>query len=224
MNKTYFAGSILLLFTLSGCLKEDFPVIENITKGRKWNLHIGDSFEEVYQHLQELGAKKDIQTIALVYRKPFKVPAEIKESLPFYHLLTIMSATGRVDRVTIRLDDRRVTSLVAGGALPNEVDQWPQRAAEGAFIRKGDTITELYHVLEAIHQTPTYKEYQFTLSDKPLDLSFDPDMKNYNEWAFTFFPDKKDPGKDGRSQVKLFFKKDKLDRIHHKYEEFEVVQ
>lgn len=223
MKKIYLASSILLLFALSGCLKEDFPVVENITKGSKWNLHIGESIEDIYKKLQELGIDKNFSSVSLVYRRPFKTPAEIRESLPFYHVLSVISSTGRVDRVMIHLENNRVTSLAAGGALPGEVDQWPRRAVEGAFIQKGDSITELHNALKAIHQTPEYQDYQYQLSDKPLDLSFDPDMKNYNEWAFTFSYDKKDPGRTGRSQVRLFFKNGRLDRIHHVNDEFEVV-
>lgn len=114
MKTTFLAFCILWLFTLPGCLKEEFPIIKNITTGSKWNLRIGNSFEDIYKNLQDLGIDKKFSSISLVDRQAFHHPSEIKESLPYYHVLTVSSSVGRVDRVIIHIKDGHVTSLEAG--------------------------------------------------------------------------------------------------------------
>ena len=212
-----------LLFSTTGCIKEDFPKIEDITKGGKWDLNIGDSQESIYQKLQDLGKEMGFDRIAIVGRSAYDNAADIFESLPFYSWLIMKSTMGREDRVLIGMEDGQVTTLQGGGSMLDSLNHWPDPFTGEAVIRQGDTYEELQVALEAIHVIPQYSTYQFLLPDKPLGLPFDPDMRNYGQWYFTFFHAVDQPGVQGRSQVRLYFEDEKLVRIHHVYDEFEVV-
>lgn len=213
----------VLLMIVSGCLKEDFPVIQDITKGSKWNLRIGDSYDNIYQSLQELGIEKEFYSVVIVGRTAMESPAEIQDFLPYYNALTIQNTVGRVDRLLVGLDSSRVTELYAGGAMLDSVDHWPEQYTDGAVIRQGDSFEELQMALEALHSLEEYMTYRFIFPDKPLDLAFDPDMKNYAQWYFTFDDATDSSGIQGTSQVRLYFENGKLVRIHHVYNENEIV-
>ncbi len=216
--------TLIPLWLVIGCIKADQPVIEDITTGGKWNLSIGDSYENIYQNLQELGKEKEFQSVAVVGRGGYEEPHDIREILPYYNWLSIQTTTGRVEGVLLSLENDRVKEILVGNSwYVDSLDLWPEDFAEDEAIRRGDTFEDLFDALEHIHSSSVYMNYQYILPDKPLDLDFDPDMKNYGQWAFTFLEDPAQPGKQGTSQVRLFFENGKLVRIHHVFDEHEVV-
>jgi hypothetical protein len=211
--------SVLLLFS---CIKDDdLPLVETITKGSKWTLQIGSSPTDVYSQLQELGAQKEFDIVAVVYRQPVSKPEEIRDRLAFYRAITLQSNTGRIERVLFQFSENKVSSIEAGGGMITQVFQWPLDAPEGVSIYTNDTIDEFYAKLLVIYQMPEFSNYQIILPDKSLEKPFDPDMVNYNEWHFTFSAKVK-PGINGTSSVRLYFSNDKLSKIRHVYDEREV--
>lgn len=206
---------------LVSCLKENLPLVENIKKGDKWGIEIGNSAKEVYNRLQSLGIEKDFSQVAVVGRKSYSEPEELESSLEFYNATTLQSNSGRIERVIIQFPADTIASISTGGALPEEVDRWPLNVADSSAFNIGDKVTELYPKLESLYRISDYSDLDIILPDKPLNKSFDPDMENFNEWAFSFFTDA-GPGKRGRSDVRLYFEDGFLERIYHKYDEFEV--
>jgi len=86
---------ILPVLFLVSCERENgFPQIENITSGKKWTLQIGSSPVEVYSQLIKLGTEKKFEAVAIVYRKPFSKPEEIKNYLGLYRAITLQSKSG----------------------------------------------------------------------------------------------------------------------------------
>jgi len=115
----------------------------------------------------------------------------------------------------------RLSGAAAGGALPEEITQWPRTAPDAATIHVGDPVDGMYAKVLAIYQMPAYSNYTLILPDKPLNKPFDPDMANYDEWGFSFAEDVK-PGISGTSSVTLFFKNGRLVKITNYYNESRV--
>lgn len=214
--------SAVVLFLMSSCLKQDFPEIEDITKGSKWNLSIGDNYEEIYGKLQDLGVEKEFYSVAIVGRTTFEDTESIRDFLPYYHWLSFRNTEGRLNRVLIGLDSNRVQSLYAGNAMLDSLNQWPQNLQGDSTILLGASFDQMLNALEIIETLPDYRTYQFLLPDKPLDLPLDPDMKKFGQWYFTFNEGTDSPGKEGTSQVTLYFEDGRLARIQHVYNEYDV--
>jgi hypothetical protein len=215
----------LLVFTVLfffSCEQEgNFPKIENITSGVKWTLQIGSTPSEVYSQLNKLGIEKKFDAVAIVYRKPFSKPQEIQNYLGLYRAITLQRKTGVIQRVVIQFNQDKVSSIEIGGAMLEGTSSWPQNATDEVAIHFNDPIGNVYGKLLAIYQIPTYQDYQIILPDKSLEMPYDPDMENYEEWAFSFsYPVR--PGKGGISSVRLFFDNGKLSRIKHEYIEADL--
>ena len=212
--------TLLLFFS---CEHDDiFPRVENTTSGEKWTLQIGSSSTEVYSQLQELGTEKNFGAVAIVYRKPFSKPEEIQNYFGLYQAITLQTKSGVLERVLIQFNQDKVSSIEVGGAMLDTTATWPQNTSNEIAIHVNDPIDKIYEKLLAIYQIPTYSDYQIILPDKSLELPFDPDMANYDEWAFDFAKNIT-TGKVGRSFVRLFFNNKKLVKIRHEYYENEVV-
>ncbi len=216
---------VFLVFTvlfLSSCEQENnFPRIENITSGEKWTLQIGSSPEEVYSQLFILGTEKKFDAVAIVYRKPFSTPEEIKNYLGLYRALTLQTKSGVTERVLFQFNQNKVSSIETGGAMLDATSSWPLNISDEIAVHVNDPIDKLYEKLLAIYQIPTYSDYQIILPDKSLEMPYDPDMANYNEWGFSFSYEVK-PGRGGISAVRLFFENGKLSRIQHEYNEADL--
>jgi hypothetical protein len=115
-----------------------------------------------------------------------------------------------------------VSSIEVGGAMLNPITTWPQNTSDETAIHVNDPIDKIYEKLLAIYQIPAYSNYQIILPDKTLTKPFDPNMANYDEWAFDFSKNIS-TGKVGRSFVRLFFTNKKLVKIRHEYYENEVL-
>ena len=214
---------LITVLLLSSCKKDKTPPYsETITKGQKWGIRIGSSPSEVYARLQELAAEKGGFEVALVYRQPYTKPQDIQQQIEFYNSLTLGTASGQVDRAILFFSGNKVESIGVGGALPVEVAKWPQDVPDQLAIHMNDPVSSIYAKLLAIYQLHAYSSYQLILPDKTLAKPFDPDMGNYDEWAFTFFT-RVNSSTTGSSSVRLFFKNGKLDKIRHSYTEGEVV-
>jgi len=211
------------LFLFFSCDQDDiFPRIENTTSGEKWTLQIGSSPIEVYSQLQELGTEKNFKAVAIVYRKPFSKPEEIQNYFGLYQAITLQSKSGVIERALIQFNQDKVSSIEVGGAMLDSTSTWPQNTSDEIAIHVNDQIDKLYEKLLAIYQIPTYSDYQIILPDKSLERPFDPDMANYDKWAFDF-SENISTGKVGRSFIRLFFNNKKLVKIRHEYDENEVV-
>ncbi|HEY5511024.1 MAG TPA: hypothetical protein VIK10_08345 [Prolixibacteraceae bacterium] len=210
-----------VLFLFSCELEDSFPQIESITSGEKWTLQIGSSPIEVYSQLQQLGIEKKFDAVAIVYRKPFSKPEEIRSFLGLYRTITLQSKSGVIERVLIQFNQDKVSSIETGGAMLDDTSSWPQNTSDEIAIHVNDPIDKMYEKLLAIYQIPTYSDYQIILPDKSLEKPFDPDMANYDEWGFTFSYEVK-PGRGGISSVRLFFKNGKLSSIRHEYNEADI--
>lgn len=214
---------IVPILFFSSCEKDDdFPRVKTITSGTKWTLQIGSSPVEVYSQLQELGLDKNFDDIAIVYRQPFSNPTQIQSDIGLYRAITLKTTFGVIERVLIQLDEGKVSAIEEGGALLNTISKWPVETPNETSILLDDSIEVLNQKLSAIYQIPTYQDYQIALSNKWLQKSYDPDMSNYNEWAFAFSEDI-NFYTVGLSSVNLFFKNGKLSKITHRYNEAEVV-
>lgn len=217
MKKLLIFISPFILFL--SCKKGDnLPRTETIIAGSKWGLTIGSSPVDVYRQLQTLGKEKGFSQVAVVYRQPYSKPQDIEHLLAFYDALTLDRNSGVVDRALIQFPGDTITWISAGGGLPEEVAKWPREAPDETAIHKNDLVDALYRKLLAIYQLPAYSNYQIVLPDKPLGKPYDPDMANYEEWAFTMTV-KVRPGIAGISSVRLYFQDSKLIRIRHDYNE-----
>lgn len=220
MKKKYLLIiSALLLFS---CKKDNTPpYTETITKGEKWGIRIGSTPADVFGRLQQLGAEKGFNQVSIVYRQAFSRPEEIQHHLYFYNAVTLISKTGRIDRALIEFSGDKVSSIAAGGAMPVVISKWPQDVPDAFAIHTNDPVTRIYDKLLAIYQIQEYSDYQIILPEKTLSKPFDPDMVNYDEWAFSFSMNVK-PGTGGLSFVRLVFKNEKLHKLIHEYKENEV--
>lgn len=218
MKKLLFLFPFLFLFS---CIKESLPTVETITRGNKWGLEIGDSAEKVYSRLQQLGVEKDFYQIAIVGRNSYSGPADLGSTLIYYDAITLQKNSGRIERVLVQFPEDTVALISAGGALPEEVNRWPLNVPDSSALIVGDEVMELYSKLQNLYQTSNYDDFSIILPDKPLSKSFDPEMKKFTEWSFSFFVDA-GPGKRGRSDVRLYFEAGSLEKIYHKYDEFQV--
>lgn len=219
--KTIYLCTITMLLLLS-CKKDNSSNSQTITKGEKWGIKIGSSPADVFVQLQQAGADKGFNDVAVVYRQAFSKPEQVQGLLKYYNALTLQTTQGQVDRVVIELDADKVTAINTGGALPAPAAKWPQNVADAIAIHQDDQIRDLYLKLTAIYQLPEYSGYQIILPDKPLNKPFDPDMSNYNEWAFTF-TENVSSATSATSAVRLIFKDGHLNTIRIGYNESQVV-
>lgn len=214
---------IPLMLFLASCVKDNsFPRIENITKGSKWNLEIGNSPEKVYSHLQLLGKEKNFNRVAVVYRKSYSTPEEIKNAIGFYDAITLQSSSGVIERTVITFVKDTVSSIEMGGGMIDPVAAWPQELPGNEAIQINDQVNEVYLKLLRISQLPAYSRYQIILPDKPLDRPYDPDMANYDEWYFTFSGNLSNQ-KTGSNSIRLYFKNHRLIKIVNEYNEYKMV-
>ncbi|HEX3008176.1 MAG TPA: hypothetical protein VHO90_11245 [Bacteroidales bacterium] len=206
------------LLLICSCENDDsYPRIDETTHGEKWTLRIGSSHADVYTQLQQLSTEKNFSAVAIVYRKPLSKPEGIQNFLPYYNAITVQSNSGVIDRALIEFDHDKVTSIETGSAMLNSATAWPQNTSDDAAIHVNDPVGEIYNKILAIYQMPSYSSYQIILPDKPLGLPFDPDMVNYDEWAFDF--SQRISGDEvGRSSVRLFFSHGKLVKIRDEYD------
>ncbi len=210
-------------FLFFSCERDDvFPRVENTTSGKKWTLQIGSSPIEVYNQLQELGMEKEFSSIAIVYRKPYSTPEEIQNIFGFYRAITLETKSGVTERAVIGFNNEKVVSIETGSALLESISAWPPNTPDDITIHMNDRTDLLYQKLLGICQISPYNDYQIILPDKMLEDSFDPDMANYNEWAF-YFQENISSNLVGRSFVRLFFNNKKLVKISDEYNENEVV-
>ena len=214
---------VTALFLFFSCEQDDiFPRVENTTKGEKWTLQIGSSPIEVYSQLQKLGIEKKIDAVAIVSRKSFSKPEEIQDNFGLYGAITLQNKSGRVERVLIQFNQDKVSSIETGGAMLDSTSTWPQDTSDEIAIHINDQTDIMYEKLLAICQIPPYNDFQIILPDKLLEKPFDPDMANYDQWAFGF-SESISTNKFGRSFVRLYFNNKKLVKIRHEYSENEVV-
>ena len=217
-------SSLLTVFMLIGiflasCSKNhDLPNVENITKGSKWTLKIGSTPEQVYTQLQSLSAEKNFDRVAVVYRKSYVKPEDIKGIFAYYDAITLQSSSGRVDRAVIKLDHNKVDAIEMGGSLLDSIPEWPQDYPDETAIRRDDPTGVVYEKLVKIYQSQTYQDYQIVLPDKPVNWPYDPDMANYGEWAFDFIEDLGSL-RYGQHSVRLYFEHNKLIKISVRYNE-----
>jgi len=220
MKKLYFLVPIILLLS---CIDDDASYTKTISQGDKWGMQIGSSPSDVYTQLQNLSKEKNFNHVTVVYRQPYTKPEEIQNHLNFYHAVTLQNTnTVYSDRVIFEFREDKIKNISAGGALPTEINQWPHAVPDEIAVHLNDAVDDIYDKLVAIYKIPTYSNYQIILPDKTLSKPFDPDMTNYQEWAFTFSTDIK-PGIVGKTTVSLYFKSAKLRKIQYRYDEHEVM-
>ena len=217
---------ILFLMTISmlfSCSNDDnFPQIENIENGKKWTLEIGSSLIDVYAQLQELSLEKNFNTVDFIYRQPFSKPEEIQSDISLYNSISLETTSGVLERILITFEENKVISIEKGGGLLDYIQKWPENQPNNVSINIEDSVDIIKQKLIAIYQIPIYQGYQITLPPKLLSKPYDPEMKNYDKWFFTFF-ENISFNKDGRNSVKLYFKNDKLVKIRNEYEEFDLI-
>lgn len=156
--------------------------------------------------------------MAVVYRQAFSKPAQVQSLFKYYNAVTLQTSQGQIERAVIELDDNKVKAINTGGALPSAATKWPQNVADALTIHQGDPLSTLYLKLVGIFQLPQYAGYQIILPNKPLSNPFDPDMANYNEWAFTF-TESTSSSTSATSAVRLIFKNGTLNTIRIGYNE-----
>lgn len=172
-----------VLFSLSCVNDDDFPQIENITKGGKWTLKIGSTYSQVYEQLQELNVERKFNTVNVTYRKPYSKPEEIQSDISLYNSISIETTSGVLERILITFGDDKVTYIEKGGGLLDYIQKWPENQPNNISINIDDSVDIIIEKLIYIYQIPIYQDYQIILPDKLLTKPYDSDMKNYDEWA-----------------------------------------
>tara|TARA_R110002049_G_scaffold252429_3_gene427683 strand:- start:930 stop:1598 length:669 start_codon:yes stop_codon:yes gene_type:complete len=214
---------IPMSFLLGSCeIDDDSLSVENITNGKKWTLEIGSSPSKVYGQLQELSVEKKFYSVNMTYRKPYSKPEDIQSDISLYNAISLQTTSGVLERALITFDQYKVSSIEKGGGLLETIQNWPEDQPNDISINVNDPVNIIMDKLIALYQIPNYQEYQIVLPAKWLGKPYDPDMKNYDEWFFTF-SNNISYSKSGRNSVKLYFKNDKLIKIRNEYEEFKMV-
>jgi hypothetical protein len=214
-----FIIPVLLLFS---CQKgNNLPSVETISKGSKWGIQVGSPHADVYAQLQKLGKEKGFNEVEIINQQSFSSPEKIQHSLDLYQTISLQNNNGALERIVIQFNKDKVSMIITGGTNTNNFSKWPQDVPDEISIHENDDVSKVYDKLLAIYQTTKYNNYEIRLSNKSLEKPFDLDMANYDEWNFYIFEDI-NPGKSGRSYVRLFFKNGKLNKIQHEYNEFEV--
>lgn len=203
---------------LFACKKDNtLPRTETTTSGSKWGIRIGSSAADVYAQLQVSSKQNNFEYVDVPSQKlTFTKPEEIQQQYKFYGMINLQKGT---DGASIVYDLDKVVYITA--SIPAPTTKWPQSAAEGAAVVKGEPVNNIYNKLQTIFQQPAYADYTITLAYKSLNKGFDPDMGNYNEWSFYIFKDIK-PSLRGRYYVRLLFSNGKLKQIVTEYSESEV--
>ena len=223
MRKLNLRVGFILLITLSGCFPDDdLPRVENITNGSKWTLQIGSSPVAVYSQLQELSIDKNFNDVAIVYRQPYSSPGEIQSDISLYNAITLETNSGRTERIVFQFDQDNISSIEKGGAMLESISTWPENVSDEISINVNGPLNNLREKLIAIYEIPAFEQHQIILPDKPLGKPYDPDMENYEEWAFSF-SENISALRDGRNNVRLYFQNGKLVKIRNEYDEFELV-
>lgn len=220
--KNYLILIAIILFAISCDVSDDdYPKIENITRGTKWNLEIGSTHEQVYTQLQELSTIKSFDAINIVNRQPFVKPRDIQSDLSLYRSISLETNSGVTKRILIQFNGEKVISIEKGSAHLDTITKWPEDTPNESAILINDQISEINQKLTNIYQIPAYQNLQIVLSDKWIEKPYDSDMTNYDEWSFAFLEDINSE-KAGFSSVRLYFDNDKLIKIRHEYKESEI--
>nr|WP_067059182.1 hypothetical protein [Mucilaginibacter sp. L294] len=208
----------LLLF---GCKKENgSPRVETTISGSKWDIKIGSSYADVYAQLQKSGQQNNFNEVDIINQKQtFTKPEEIQQKLKFYSMILLQKNTTELGGISIDYDGDKITSITGPG--PALISKWPQDAPDESALHQDEAVNNIYTKLLAIYKLPDYANYQITLAYKALTKPFDPDMANYNEWAFyiTKYPK---PGISGTYYIRLLFNNGKLSMIRSEYKESQV--
>jgi hypothetical protein len=208
----------LLLFA---CKKENGSArVETIISGSKWDIKIGSTYADVYAQLQKSGQQNDFNEVDIINQKQtFSKPEDIQQKFKFYSLILLQKNTTDLGGISIAYNGDKITSITVPG--PASVTKWPQDAPDETALHVNDAVDNIYTKLLAIYKLPDYANYQIIVAYKSLNKPFDPDMANYNEWAFYLTKDPK-PGISGTYYVRLLFKNGKLGMIRSEYKESQV--
>jgi len=208
----------LLLF---GCKKENGSSrVETTISGSKWDIKIGSSYADVYAQLQKSGQQNNFNEVDIINQKQtFTKPEEIQQKFKFYSMIMLQKNSAELGGISIDYDGDKITSITGPG--PALISKWPQDATDENALHQNESVDNIYNKLLAIYKLPAYTNYQIILAYKSLTKPFDPDMANYNEWAFYISKYPK-PGISGTYYVRLFFKNGKLSMIRSEYKESQV--
>lgn len=221
--KNYITLIAIMFFAISCEINDDdYPKIESITRGTKWNLEIGSTHEEVYTQLQELSVTKNFDAINIVNRQPFLKPKDIQNDLSLYRSISLKTNSGVAKRILIQFDGQKIISIEKGGAHLDTISKWPEDTPNESAILINDQISEINQKLSNIYQISAYQNLQIVLSDKWIEKPYDSDMTNYNKWSFAFLEDINSE-RSGFSSVRLYFDNEKLIKIRHEYKEAGIV-
>ena len=209
---------VLLLFA---CKKENGSArVETTISGSKLNIKIGSSYADVYAQLQKSGQQNNISDVDIINQKQtFNKPENIQQKFKFYSMILLQKTGATPVGASIAYNGDKITSITGTG--PALVTKWPQDATDETALHVNDAVDNIYTKLLAIYKLPDYASYQITLAYKSLIKPFDPDMANYNEWAFYITKDPK-PGISGTYYIRLLFNNGKLGMIRSEYKESQV--
>jgi len=217
--------SILVCF-FTACLKDDNSVkIEQVKKGEKWGIRIGSTPEQVYQQIQQAGSQKNFDMLSLVYRKASNDPSLLPENLGAYNYLKFQrqeEGEQYVTQVYLHFSDNKVSKIQFAKDEWNDLERWPEEEPANLSIQSGEETSTVYEKLQQLYGQENFSSYYFSLSDKPLDRTYDPKMELYTEWAFFFTEDSGNPNPSG-TETRLYFEKNKLSKMQITYRTYEPV-
>lgn len=203
----------------SSCNKGDnsYPIIEDVTTGSKWGMHIGNNAADVYTQLQTLGQQKQFTEVELVGPSTFDQPADIGERVILYSGISFEEKDNvHPNRVIIRFWNGKVSDILAGGSLPDAATRWPVTAPDDKAILQNEPLDHFYEKLQAIAASGALEGYALRLGAKLLPQFYDPNMAAFERWHVAF------TNGAGNSAVDLYFKVGRLHRIHHEYSESQL--
>ena len=96
---------------------------------------------------------------------------------------------------------------------PDIISQWPQNVTMEKAILQDESLDGFYDKLLNIYSSGALNGFVFRLGAKALTKSYDQVMGGFERWHFYFMEG------NIQSSVDLYFKNDKLERIHHEYAE-----
>ena len=198
--KTNFITSIILLFIVSSCIKEDIdvpPIVcdcppqsqligtDSIMTGTYLGVPINGESEKVYSSLQKLGDTLDLKYINIV-GNIFTDLSMLQDRIPLYQSIFLDEQKGTDTGVQISFTDKQVSNIFLNSG--KNLAQWPSGSNPETAIRKGDDVNILYSKLLKIKQISAYRNKfeRISMFTKDMESKYDPILKNSPTWYFAY--------------------------------------
>ncbi|MES2275280.1 MAG: hypothetical protein V4592_04610 [Bacteroidota bacterium] len=193
----YLSILLLILLTLSACMKQDVnptgPIIEppfeklisrdTLKTGQQWGITIGQSNADIYAKIQEIQADKHIDYVGVV-GNVFTSLAGFDTKIPLYQSIFLDQSSGTSTGIQISFADDKVKAIFTNDGTA--LNKWPLNTAANATIAINDPVGGIYQKLVNIKQINAYanKFERLSIFSKYVSKVYDPGMSASPLWYF----------------------------------------